>query len=75
MTDISHLVELLTVLLLAVFVGFEVISKVPTTLHTPLMSATNAIHGIVLVGAILVVAGLFAPHRAPVLGTLADRRR
>jgi NAD(P) transhydrogenase subunit alpha len=39
---------------LAVFVGFEVISKVPTTLHTPLMSATNAIHGIVLVGALLV---------------------
>lgn len=54
MTDVSHLVELLTVLVLAVFVGFEVISKVPTTLHTPLMSATNAIHGIVLVGAILI---------------------
>jgi H+-translocating NAD(P) transhydrogenase subunit alpha len=47
----------LTVLVLAVFVGFEVISKVPTLLHTPLMSGTNAIHGIVLVGAI-VVAGL-----------------
>jgi NAD(P) transhydrogenase subunit alpha len=44
---------------LAVFVGFELISKVPPTLHTPLMSGTNAIHGIVLVGAIL-VAGL--PH-------------
>ena len=43
---------MLTVFILAVFVGFEVISKVPTTLHTPLMSATNAIHGIVLVGAI-----------------------
>jgi NAD(P) transhydrogenase subunit alpha len=51
----------LTVLVLAVFVGFEVISKVPTLLHTPLMSGTNAIHGIVLVGAI-VVAGL--PHQA-----------
>ncbi len=50
----------LTVLVLAVFVGFEVISKVPTLLHTPLMSGTNAIHGIVLVGAI-VVAGL--PHQ------------
>ena len=60
MTDVSHLVTLLTVLLLAIFVGFEVISKVPTTLHTPLMSATNAIHGIVLVGAIVVVASLFA---------------
>jgi len=51
----------LTVLVLAIFVGFEVISKVPTMLHTPLMSGTNAIHGIVLVGAI-VVAGL--PHQA-----------
>ncbi len=46
-------------LVLAVFVGFEVISKVPTTLHTPLMSATNAIHGIVLAGAIVIVARLF----------------
>ncbi|HEV7179415.1 MAG TPA: NAD(P) transhydrogenase subunit alpha [Candidatus Baltobacteraceae bacterium] len=59
MTDVSHLVSLVTVLILAVFVGFEVISKVPTTLHTPLMSATNAIHGIVLAGAIVVVAELF----------------
>ncbi|HEY3017442.1 MAG TPA: NAD(P) transhydrogenase subunit alpha [Gaiellaceae bacterium] len=50
-----------TVLVLAIFVGFEVISKVPTMLHTPLMSGTNAIHGIVLVGAII-VAGL--PHQA-----------
>ena len=57
--DAAHYIELLTVLLLAVFVGFEVISKVPTTLHTPLMSATNAIHGIVLVGAIVIVAQLF----------------
>ena len=47
----------LTVLVLAIFVGFEVISKVPTLLHTPLMSGTNAIHGIVIVGAML-VAGL-----------------
>ena len=44
----------LTILVLAAFVGFEVISKVPNTLHTPLMSATNAIHGIVLLGAMLV---------------------
>jgi len=57
--DISHLMTLLTVLVLAVFVGFEVISKVPTTLHTPLMSATNAIHGIVIAGAIVVTAQLF----------------
>jgi H+-translocating NAD(P) transhydrogenase subunit alpha len=54
----AHFIELLTVLVLAVFVGFEVISKVPTTLHTPLMSATNAIHGIVLAGAIVIVAAL-----------------
>lgn len=39
---------------MAVFVGFEIISKVPPTLHTPLMSGTNAIHGIVLVGAIMI---------------------
>jgi len=43
------------VFLLAVFVGFEVISKVPVVLHTPLMSGTNAIHGIVVVGGILVL--------------------
>ncbi|MBA2357447.1 MAG: NAD(P) transhydrogenase subunit alpha [Actinobacteria bacterium] len=53
----GRLIVELTVLVLAIFVGFEVISKVPTLLHTPLMSGTNAIHGIVLVGAI-VVAGL-----------------
>ncbi|TML68911.1 MAG: NAD(P) transhydrogenase subunit alpha [Actinobacteria bacterium] len=53
----SVIVTELTVLVLAIFVGFEVISKVPTMLHTPLMSGTNAIHGIVLVGAII-VAGL-----------------
>ena len=47
----------LTVLILAAFLGFEVIAKVPTLLHTPLMSGTNAIHGIVLVGA-MIVAGL-----------------
>jgi H+-translocating NAD(P) transhydrogenase subunit alpha len=56
----AHLLSELTVFVLAVFVGFEVISKVPTTLHTPLMSATNAIHGIVLVGAML-VAGIADP--------------
>jgi NAD(P) transhydrogenase subunit alpha len=45
----------LTVFALAVFVGFEVISKVPTMLHTPLMSGTNAIHGIVVIGAMLII--------------------
>ena len=46
----------LTILILAAFVGLEVISKVPNTLHTPLMSGTNAIHGIVLLGALLVIS-------------------
>ena len=45
-----------TIFVLAIFIGFEVISKVPTILHTPLMSGTNAIHGIILVGAILIAA-------------------
>ncbi len=49
------LVTELTILVLAAFVGFEVISKVPTTLHTPLMSQTNAIHGIVVLGGLIVV--------------------
>jgi H+-translocating NAD(P) transhydrogenase subunit alpha len=44
----------LTIFILALLVGIEVIGKVPATLHTPLMSATNAIHGIVLVGALLI---------------------
>jgi NAD(P) transhydrogenase subunit alpha len=44
------------VLLLAVFLGFQLIAKVPPVLHTPLMSATNAIHGIILVGAITLAA-------------------
>jgi len=60
----------LTVLVLAVFVGFEVISKVPTTLHTPLMSGTNAIHGIVLVGA-MVVAGAAQDPLTTAIGTVA----
>ena len=47
----------LTVFILSVFVGFEVVSKVSTTLHTPLMSGANAIHGIILIGAILVATG------------------
>ena len=54
MSEISLVVEL-TVLVLAIFLGFEVISKVPTMLHTPLMSGTNFIHGIVIVGAIMVL--------------------
>ena len=47
-------IALLSIFVLAVFVGFEVVSKVSTTLHTPLMSGANAIHGVILVGAIIV---------------------
>ena len=65
----EHLLTELTVFILAVFVGIEVISKVPSTLHTPLMSATNAIHGIVLVGAILVAGTQVAPL-GPIVGFL-----
>jgi NAD(P) transhydrogenase subunit alpha len=64
---LSHdtlLVFEVTILVLAIFLGFEVISKVPTLLHTPLMSGTNAIHGIVIVGAMLVL-GL--GHKGPFL--------
>lgn len=50
----SNEIALLAIFLLSVFVGFEVVSKVSTTLHTPLMSGANAIHGIILVGAIVV---------------------
>ena len=50
----------LTIFVLAIFVGFEVITKVPTTLHTPLMSGSNAISGITLVGAVIVASALVA---------------
>ena len=60
MSHNTLLVFELTILVLAIFLGFEVISKVPTLLHTPLMSGTNAIHGIVLVGAMIVLG---APNK------------
>jgi NAD(P) transhydrogenase subunit alpha len=66
----------LTIFILSVFVGIEVISKVSSTLHTPLMSGANAIHGIILVGAILVTAtattsiGLLVGLVAVVLATV-----
>ena len=56
MSHNTLLVFEVTILVLAIFLGFEVISKVPTLLHTPLMSGTNAIHGIVVVGAMIVLA-------------------
>ncbi|HUG49021.1 MAG TPA: NAD(P) transhydrogenase subunit alpha [Candidatus Limnocylindria bacterium] len=57
----AELVAALTIFILAVLVGFEVISKVPATLHTPLMSGANAIHGIVLVGSMLIAATASEP--------------
>jgi H+-translocating NAD(P) transhydrogenase subunit alpha len=69
-------VTLLTLFVLSVFVGFEVVSKVSTTLHTPLMSGANAIHGVILVGAILVTGrtdstvGLVLGLAAVVLATV-----
>jgi NAD(P) transhydrogenase subunit alpha len=54
--NVGTLLDYLTVFVLAILLGFEVISKVPATLHTPLMSGTNSIHGIVLVGAISLAA-------------------
>ena len=59
-----------TIFVLAIFVGFEVISKVPTTLHTPLMSQTNAIHGIVMLGG-LIVLGFANDGLEYTIGTIA----
>ncbi len=63
-------IGLLTVLVLAGFVGYEVVSKVSTTLHTPLMSGANAIHGIILIGAVI-VAGRADSGWALAVGLLA----
>ena len=68
--NVAHLLSELTIFVLAVFVGVELISKVPPTLHTPLMSATNAIHGIVLVGALL-IAVVVTPQLGPALSIVA----
>lgn len=66
----ASFVAALTIFVLAVFVGFEVITKVPPTLHTPLMSGSNAISGITLIGAIL-SAGLQHSQLTTILGFLA----
>ena len=66
----EHIIILITYFVLAIFIGFEVISKVPTILHTPLMSGTNAIHGIILVGALLIAARARTPVEI-VLGFVA----
>ena len=57
----AEILTVLTIFILAVFTGFEVISKVPVVLHTPLMSGTNAIHGIVVVGGIVVLSTAVDP--------------
>jgi NAD(P) transhydrogenase subunit alpha len=67
---IAELVSLLVVFVLAMFVGFEVITKVPPTLHTPLMSGSNAISGITIIGA-LIVAGRGDTRVTSVLGMVA----
>jgi NAD(P) transhydrogenase subunit alpha len=64
------LIYLCFIFALSVFLGFELISKVPATLHTPLMSGANAIHGIIIVGA-LIAAGIPGNHFSNLLGTIA----
>jgi NAD(P) transhydrogenase subunit alpha len=63
-------IALLTIFVLAILTGFEVVSKVSTTLHTPLMSGANAIHGIILVGAVI-VTGQAESGLALTLGVMA----
>jgi len=71
-----ELLSALFILVLAAFVGFEVVSKVPTMLHTPLMSGANAVHGVIVVGAMLVAATAGGPVAiglallAVILGTI-----
>ena len=74
--DPRALLDALFILVLAGFVGYEVVSKVPTMLHTPLMSGANAVHGVIVVGALLVAATADDPLRivlalvAVLLGTI-----
>ena len=68
--DIFGLIMLIYVFVLAIFVGFELITKVPPTLHTPLMSGSNAISGITIVGALL-SAGLGEVTISTILGVIA----
>jgi proton-translocating NAD(P)+ transhydrogenase subunit alpha len=67
---VNELLQYLTVFVLSVVVGFEVISKVPSILHTPLMSGSNAIHGVILVGAMIVLGSATSTPEI-VLGTMA----
>jgi H+-translocating NAD(P) transhydrogenase subunit alpha len=74
--DPFALISAVFILVLAAFVGYEVVSKVPTMLHTPLMSGANAVHGVIVVGAMLVAASAAAPVAiilallAVILGTI-----
>ncbi len=65
-----HFLPLLTIFVLAIFVGFEIITKIPPTLHTPLMSGSNAISGITIIGAVI-AAGSESNPLATILGVLA----
>ena len=65
------LISALTIFVLAIFVGFEIITKVPPTLHTPLMSGSNAISGITIVGALAVASSQFGTALSLILGGLA----
>ena len=67
----SDFVMLLTVFVLAIFVGFEVITKVPPTLHTPLMSGSNAISGISIIGALILAGAIDSPEISKILATVA----
>jgi H+-translocating NAD(P) transhydrogenase subunit alpha len=74
--DPFALITAVFILVLAAFVGYEVVSKVPTMLHTPLMSGANAVHGVIVVGAMLVAATASTPvaiilaFLAVILGTI-----
>jgi H+-translocating NAD(P) transhydrogenase subunit alpha len=74
--DPFALISAVFILVLAAFVGYEVVSKVPTMLHTPLMSGANAVHGVIVVGAMLVAATADTPiaialaFLAVILGTI-----
>ena len=65
------MIFLLTIFVLAIFVGFEVITKVPPTLHTPLMSGSNAISGITVIGALLLAGSFENSQAAKILATIA----
>ena len=71
MTETQLLVTALTVFVLAIFIGYEVITKVPPTLHTPLMSGSNVISGIVIVGALIVAGNEENELVGQILGAIA----